>query len=221
MAPSPRRSTPAWSELSSIKDNQELSDIYHQGAQLVTVLTGPAALLLCFCAGGIVYLWSGNADLAERTAPILSVLTLGAFLNGLMRIPYQLQLAHGWTSLTLKTNIVAVITLVPAIFIIVPRYGAMGAAWLWVLLNASYVLIVPQLMHRKLAIGGKLELVPQGCGITPVRRQSCATGDRDIPAGALSGPLAVVGISDRYRHPGIAHGYTHVRSYLAVPQVSR
>ena len=141
---------PRMVELSSIKINQELSDIYHQGAQLVTVLAGPAALLLCFCAGGIIYLWSGNADLAEKTAPILSVLTMGAFLNGIMRIPYQLQLAHGWTSLTLKTNIVAVITLVPALFIIVPRYGAMGAAWIWVSLNSGYVMITLQLMHRKL-----------------------------------------------------------------------
>jgi O-antigen/teichoic acid export membrane protein len=146
---------PRMVELSSTRDKKELINIYHHGAQLVTVLTGPAALLLCFYAGGIIYLWSGNTELTENTSPILSVLALGAFLNGLMRIPYQLQLAYGWTSLTLNTNIVAVVTLIPSIFFIVPRYGAIGAAWLWVLLNAGYVLIELQLMHRKLMIGEK------------------------------------------------------------------
>jgi len=59
-------------------------------------------------------------------------------------------LAHGWTSLTIKINIVAVTLLVPAILWIVPRKGALGAAWLWAALNAGYVLFAIQLMHRRL-----------------------------------------------------------------------
>jgi O-antigen/teichoic acid export membrane protein len=67
-----------------------------------------------------------------------------------MWMPYQVQLAYGWTSLALKINIVAVIVLVPAIFWVVPRYGAVGAARLWVALNAGYVLAAISLMHRRL-----------------------------------------------------------------------
>jgi len=62
----------------------------------------------------------------------------------------QLQLAYGWVGLGIKTNIVAVVVLVPAIFWFVPRYGVIGAAWIWVILNAGYVLIAIQLMHRRL-----------------------------------------------------------------------
>jgi O-antigen/teichoic acid export membrane protein len=132
-------------------DNQHaLVSVYHQGAQLVTALTAPAVMLLSFFAGGVVFMWSGNSDLAQHTAPILSALVIGTFLNGLMWIPYQFQLAHGWTSLTLKVNLVAVVVLVPAIFWVVPRYGAVGAARIWIALNAGYVLIAIQLMHRTL-----------------------------------------------------------------------
>jgi len=67
-----------------------------------------------------------------------------------MFIPYQAQLAHGWTSLAIRINIVAVLTLVPAIFWATSRYGAEGAAWAWVSLNAGYVLIGIQFMYHKI-----------------------------------------------------------------------
>jgi hypothetical protein len=75
---------------------------------------------------------------------------LGNFLNALMWMPYHLQLAHGWTRLAIKINVVAVLVLAPAIFIIVPLHGAVGAAWVWVALNAGYVIVGIQLMHRQL-----------------------------------------------------------------------
>src|SRR5450759_1558403 len=140
----------------STQDNQTtLVSVYHQGAQFVTVLTAPAVILLSFFAGGVVFMWSGDAGLAENTAPILSALVLGNFLHGLMHMPYQLQLAQGWTSLTIKTNIIAVVVLIPAIFWVVPRYGGVGAAWIWVALNAGYVLIailVTPVSYRNLSV---------------------------------------------------------------------
>lgn len=141
---------PRMVELSTREDQAALISVYHQGAQLVTILTAPAVMLLSFFAGGVVFMWSGDANLAENTAPILLPLVLGSFLNGLMWMPYQCQLAHGWTSLAIRTNVVAVVVLIPAIFWIVPHYGAVGAAWIWVALNAGYVLISLQFMHRRL-----------------------------------------------------------------------
>lgn len=141
---------PRMVELSTQHEETVLISTYHQGAQLVTVLTAPAVMLLCFFAGGAIYAWSGDASLALHTAPILAPLALGTFLNGLMWMPHQCQLAHGWTSLALKTNLVAVLFLVPAIIWVVPRHGAEGAAWIWVTLNAGYVLIAQQFMHAKL-----------------------------------------------------------------------
>jgi O-antigen/teichoic acid export membrane protein len=137
-------------ELFSSQDHEGLAAVYHQGAQLVTVLIAPAAVLLSFFPAGVVFVWSGNADLARNAAPLISVLVWGHFMNGLMWLPGQCCFAYGWTSLGVKANMVAVPILVPAIFWAVPRYGAMGAAWIWVALNAFYVLIVIQLMHRRL-----------------------------------------------------------------------
>lgn len=146
---------PRMVELSVKEDQAELVALYHQGAQLVTVLIAPVAILLSFFSGGVLFMWSGNPVLSENTATILSVLVIGTFLHALMHMPYQLQLAHGWTSLAIKTNIIAVILFVPAILWVVPLYGAVGAAWIWVALNTGYALFGIQLMHRRLISGEK------------------------------------------------------------------
>ncbi|BCX12103.1 MAG: hypothetical protein KatS3mg067_1041 [Thermosynechococcus sp.] len=70
--------------------------------------------------------------------------------NAFMHVPYQTQLAYGWTSLAVKTNLVAVALLLPAIAILVPRYGAIASAWVWCILNAGYVLLPIHFMYRRL-----------------------------------------------------------------------
>lgn len=142
--------SPRMVELTTQDDRSGLVAVYHKGAQLVTVLTAPAALLLCFFGQGVIYLWSGDGSLAERTAPILMLLAASTYLHTLLYVPYQLQLAHGWTSLTLKANVVATCLLVPLLFWVAPRYGALGAASLWVLLYTGHMFISIQVMHTRI-----------------------------------------------------------------------
>lgn len=146
--------TQAWyprlSELHVNNNHAELIEKYHQGAQLVSVFMGSAAIVMIVFAKTILQLWTHDLELASRNATLLSLLALGNLLNGLMWIPYQTQLAHGWTSLTTRINIVLVAVIVPALLWATPRYGAEGAAWVWVSLNASYVLIGIHFMYRKI-----------------------------------------------------------------------
>ncbi len=70
-----------------------------------------------------------------------------------MTLPYALQLAHGWTSLGLRINAGLMVLLVPTIALLTPRYGPIGGAAAWVLLNALYMLVGVPLTHRKLLKG--------------------------------------------------------------------
>lgn len=125
-------------------------DSYHKGAQLVSVFAGSVAIVVILFAETFLRLWTQDQDLARRTATLLILLTLGNLLNGLMWIPYQTQLAHGWTSLAVHINIAAVAVIVPAIIWATPRFGAEGAAWVWVSLNAGYLLIGIHFMYRRI-----------------------------------------------------------------------
>jgi O-antigen/teichoic acid export membrane protein len=141
---------PRFTELTANHDDVALRTLYHQGAQLVTVLNGSAAMILMVFSDRILRLWTGNPVLTQHVAPVMSLLALGMTFSGMMAIPYQLQLAHGWTSLTIKVNIVSVGLLVPTILLVAPTYGALGTAWVWVALNVGYVLLAIPLMHRRL-----------------------------------------------------------------------
>jgi O-antigen/teichoic acid export membrane protein len=141
---------PRFTELVTRGDNALLRSAYHQAAQLVTVVMGASGIILIVFGDWILRLWTGDSILARQTAPFLSVLTLGSLLNGLMWIPYQMQLAHGWTTLTVKVNAAAVIILIPAILLLVPRYGAIAAAWIWVALNAGYLVFSIYFMHKRI-----------------------------------------------------------------------
>ncbi len=141
---------PRFCELIARNDEIGLVEIYHKGAQLVTVLMGSAAMILIFFGQTVLQLWTQDVVLAHKVAPLVAVLALGTLFNGLMWVPYQMQLAHGWTSLAIKGNIVSVVIIVPAIFWATPKFGAIGAAWVWVALNAGYVLIGIHFMYRRM-----------------------------------------------------------------------
>lgn len=141
---------PRFCELHAQGDTLALTDSYHKSAQLVSVIAGSAAMVLIFYAETFLVLWTQDADLAENVSVLLSLLALGNLLNGLMGIPYQMQLAHGWTRLSVYVNSVAVLFIVPAILWVVPHYGAVGAAWVWVALNTGYGLIAVQFFYRRI-----------------------------------------------------------------------
>jgi O-antigen/teichoic acid export membrane protein len=146
--------TQAWyprlCELHTRGEKAALVKTYHEGAQLVSVIPGSAAIVVIFFSETILRLWTQDPELAERVAPLLRLLMLGTLLNGLMWIPYQTQLAYGWTSLSVYNNIVAVAIIVPAILWATPRYGAEGAAWVWVTLNTGYLMIGIHFMYRRI-----------------------------------------------------------------------
>lgn len=150
----------------------KLAELYHQGAQLVSVLAGSCAIVLIFFSEPLLRLWSQDSALAARTAPLLSLLALGNLLNGLMNIPYITQIAHGWTSLTVRINIIAVITVVPALIFITPEYGSLGAGWVWIGLNTGYLLLGVHFMYLRILRKekwlwyGQDILFPLGAGIT-------------------------------------------------------
>ena len=90
--------------------------------------------------------------MAHAVAPLLTLLVIGNFMNGLSWMPFQAQLAHGWTRLALLLNIFAVFFVVPAVLWMTPRFGAIGAAYVWVVLNTCYLLLGVHLMFRRILV---------------------------------------------------------------------
>jgi O-antigen/teichoic acid export membrane protein len=134
-------------------DDAGLASFFHRWAKVVTLLTAPAAAWLVFFADPIILAWSGDAALAERSGAILSILAIGTFLHAQCVLPYFVQLAKGWTSLSIWTNAVALVATVPALLWFAPRFGALAGAWTWVAIASFYFFVALQLMFFKLLRG--------------------------------------------------------------------
>jgi len=146
---------PHFSSLTRPADREALVGVYRSSYEWLSALVIPPALVLAFFPAEVMTAWTGDSALAVSVAPLLRVLALGTLCNGFMNVPYMLQLANGWTSLVLCINIVAVAIFFPALFWLIGRYGALGAAYAWLSLNAAYVLVTAHLMHRRLLPGEK------------------------------------------------------------------
>ena len=130
--------------------HRELVNTYHAGAQLVSVLCLPVAVIVGTFSREILLLWTQDVKIANHAHVLVSILIAGTAINGMMNMPYALQLASGWTRLTFYSNLISVIVLVPALVLLSFAYGAAGAASVWVMLNIGYLLLMIPIMHRRL-----------------------------------------------------------------------
>jgi O-antigen/teichoic acid export membrane protein len=143
---------PKFSELVAKNDNQELTRVFHQSAQLVCLTLLPAAAILAVFSYELMFVWVGDSHTAETTAPIITLIALGTLLNGYMVMPYFMQLAHAQTRLVIVANTIAVVVLVPAIIFVVPYWGGVGAAACWLTLNICYMSLLSKFVFRKIMI---------------------------------------------------------------------
>jgi O-antigen/teichoic acid export membrane protein len=145
--------TPRMMALVARGDTNGATDLYRLATQLLASVLLPLALSVAFFAGDLLVVWTHDAALAARVAPLVSLLVLGTALNGLMHLPYGLQLAHGRTGLALFVTVSLTVGFVPLIVVLTRRFGATGAAGAWLALNAVYLLFGSWMTHRALCQG--------------------------------------------------------------------
>ncbi|MFH0948123.1 MAG: oligosaccharide flippase family protein, partial [Elusimicrobiota bacterium] len=141
---------PRFTQLVSIDNQNGLIRLYHKSCQFMAVLILPITIVVAFFSYEIILLWTRSPTTAEATHLVVSVLICGTALNGLMNPPFALQLAFGWTRLSVFKNVIAVIIIVPLIIYLTVHYGPTGAAIAWLVLNMGYVFFEIPIMHRRL-----------------------------------------------------------------------
>jgi O-antigen/teichoic acid export membrane protein len=144
---------PRMTALHAQGDEAGLARLYHSSAQYIATLALPMATVIALFSEEILRLWTQDPAIARSAAPIVSILVCGTALNGLMNVPYALQLAAGMTGLAFRLVVVKLVLFGPAIVLLTLKFGAAGAATAWLLLNALYVVIGIPLTHASL-LGG-------------------------------------------------------------------
>jgi O-antigen/teichoic acid export membrane protein len=144
---------PRFSELVALNRIERLKSFYHTSNQVVAVAIVPATVVLAVFAADVLRLWTGSDEVARMAAPVLALLAVGYGINATMTLAWALQVAYGQTRFGLVQSIVSVLFAVPAIAWAAMRFGAAGAASVWLLLNLGYLAITMPLIHRRILPG--------------------------------------------------------------------
>lgn len=141
---------PRFTALVAAGHERSVAPLFQVASAWIAVATVPAALVIALFSTEILQLWIGSAETARVAGPLVSALILGTALNGLMNLPYALQLAHASTIIPLSLNLVLVATYLPVLVVAAARFGALGAAWAWTAVNVVYVLVGVLVTARRL-----------------------------------------------------------------------
>lgn len=156
---------PRFSALVVADDTEKLIELYRLGTRMLATVLFPIAMFLVVFAEDFVLIWTGNQSIASSIALVISILTIGSALNGVMYFPYALQLAYGMTWIPITINIVLMCFIVPLIIFLAQTYGAVGGAMAWLISEIVYVILGPWLTHRYLLKGLASKWVFQDIGI--------------------------------------------------------
>ena len=144
---------PRMTKLNAEGDDAGLFRLYRNATQMVAVIAIPAALMLAFFAEPILWAWTGNAEIARKAAPVLTLYALGNGILALAAFPYYLQFAKGDLKLHLIGNALFVTIFIPLLFWATRKYGMIGAGYAWIIANLLPFIFWLPFVHRRFVKG--------------------------------------------------------------------
>lgn len=138
---------------SGAKDEEALRQVYHEACQFTALLVLPASLIVILFARGLIFAWIGDGHIADQAAPVAAVLVAGSAINSLLRVPYQVTVARGWSMFGFYQNLFAVVGFLPFLVYLIHSHGVIGAAYAWLILNILYIVISAPIIHHYMLSG--------------------------------------------------------------------
>lgn len=141
---------PRFVELFSEGDAVKLRSSYIRATLYVGIIASVSGVPLMFFSEEIVWVWSGDRQLAEGVSRFLPILVIGGIIDAMLYIPFCVQIAYGWTRLAFLMLGVSLPIFLMVVVSAVPVFGPVSAAWAWVGVNAFLLLVWVPLMHRRI-----------------------------------------------------------------------
>lgn len=144
---------PRFTALLTAQHEAEMIKVFNAASQWLAAIVLPVGLLVVFLPHQVLMGWTGQTKVAVAGANILSLLMLASIMNALANIPYMLQLAHGWTSITNKLNAAVIVVMLPVMIWATTVAAGVGAAATLVTLNLISLIVMSALVLPRLLPG--------------------------------------------------------------------
>lgn len=139
-------------ELQSRREQAGLRQAFHACAQVQTVVTASIGLVLAAFSDEVIVFWTRNPAL-EPAAKLVSILVIGNMFLAIVQVPTLLQVAHGFTRLLMRLQIMLLAVTFPALYIAATTVGTIGAATVWMASNVFYFLVCAPFLFRDTLTG--------------------------------------------------------------------
>ena len=140
---------PHWTALHGAGESSRLDELYRSYTFVVALLAGMASFALLFFARDVFEVWLPSGSQPEELIAVSRVLTAGGLFLALGAVPFYLGLAHGHNKTALWIGLLTVFMTAPAILLLAPRLGLVGAALPWLFLNFAAFVIFFLLIGRR------------------------------------------------------------------------
>ncbi len=141
--------TPYLARLHASSAIKEMSEVYLRTTRIVATFGIAVTLSMVFGSEQLIYAWSGNIDISNHSAKILTLYAAGNGFMILASFPYYLQYAHGNLRLHFIGNLIFASGLLPIIIFSAKHFGGIGAGYCWLTINALYFFFWVPIVHKK------------------------------------------------------------------------
>jgi len=112
----------------SANENYEAKNLFVKTSVVVSVLVFSIMMVLSFFAKNLIWVWTGNLELATKTFMLVPIVALAYTMFALQLLPYNIAIANGYTRLNNILGITSLLVTIPGYFLATKYYGAIGAA---------------------------------------------------------------------------------------------
>ena len=136
-------------------ENNEIGliSLYRSATQLVAIIAIPATFVLAVFAEKVLWVWTGDAVITMKAAPVLTLYALGNGILAIGAFPYYLQFAKGDLNLHLIGSALFVCFLLPFLFVATWKYGMIGPGYAWLGTHLVFFIFWLPIVHRHLSKG--------------------------------------------------------------------
>ncbi|MFA4970994.1 MAG: oligosaccharide flippase family protein [bacterium] len=140
---------PRLTALVAMGDLNAMASLYRRACQLVSLLAISVGVMIWFFAPGLIFAWTHSSEVAANAAPMVGWFVAGFAIQAIMYIPFQLALAHSYVRINIVVSVCSLALFVPLMIVLITRYGAIGGAVAWALLNVIIFFPYITLLHRR------------------------------------------------------------------------
>lgn len=141
---------PVLAELMAKGDEVKSRRFYHAFSQFNSLVVFSSLGCLAIFPRPVLELWLGTSSpMVEPMTALLPYILIGTMLNAIAAGPYLVQMAAGWVRFKLMLNISQMIIFVLLVPFVLPKYGMVAGAILWIAINLTYILIEAPIVHRR------------------------------------------------------------------------